>query len=152
MDNATTMATPHLLMKLDKQNLAKTSLKLAAWDHCGDACAAEWPVNGQTVRVVTVYVSSNTPSDDWKSSIFSNLAGYSPKVCKKLKLLTGRGYEDMTIIITGDFNVNMKDNYNDKIVDFFLFGLWGYWHCGHSWPIVPASGDNEDDCAESAGM
>jgi hypothetical protein len=23
----------------------------------------------------------------------------------------------------------------------FLFGLWGYWHCGHSWPIVPASGD-----------
>jgi hypothetical protein len=29
---------------------------------------------------------------------------------------------------------------------FFLFGLRGYWHCGHSWPIVPASGDNEDDC------
>jgi hypothetical protein len=27
-----------------------------------------------------------------------------------------------------------------------LFGLWGYWHCGHSWPTVPASGDNEDDC------
>jgi hypothetical protein len=23
---------------------------------------------------------------------------------------------------------------------FFLFGLWDYWHCGHSWPIVPASG------------
>jgi hypothetical protein len=22
---------------------------------------------------------------------------------------------------------------------FLLFGLWGYWHCGHSWPIVPAS-------------
>jgi hypothetical protein len=22
---------------------------------------------------------------------------------------------------------------------FFLFALWGYWHCGHSWPIVPAS-------------
>jgi hypothetical protein len=26
---------------------------------------------------------------------------------------------------------------------FFLFGLWGYWHCGHSWPIVPASGDSK---------
>jgi hypothetical protein len=26
--------------------------------------------------------------------------------------------------------------------------LWGYWHCGHSWPIVPASGDSEDDCVE----
>jgi hypothetical protein len=35
---------------------------------------------------------------------------------------------------------------------FFLFGLWGYWHCGHSWPIVPASGDSEDDCGEADGM
>jgi hypothetical protein len=34
----------------------------------------------------------------------------------------------------------------------FLFGLWDYRHCGHSWPIVPASGDNEDDCGEHDGM
>jgi hypothetical protein len=34
----------------------------------------------------------------------------------------------------------------------FWGGLWGYWHCGHSWPIVPASGDNEDDCGEADGM
>jgi hypothetical protein len=33
-----------------------------------------------------------------------------------------------------------------------LFGLLGYWHCGHSWPIVPASGDSEDDCGEADGM
>jgi hypothetical protein len=31
----------------------------------------------------------------------------------------------------------------------FNCGLWGYWHCGHSWPIVPASGDSEDDCGEA---
>jgi hypothetical protein len=35
---------------------------------------------------------------------------------------------------------------------FFLFWLWDYRHCGHSWPIVPASGDNEDDCGEHDGM
>jgi hypothetical protein len=37
---------------------------------------------------------------------------------------------------------------------FFIlsFGLWGYWHCGHSWPIVPASGDSEDDCGEADVM
>jgi hypothetical protein len=35
---------------------------------------------------------------------------------------------------------------------FFNSGLWGYWHCGHSWPIVPALGDNEDDCGEVDGM
>jgi hypothetical protein len=33
-----------------------------------------------------------------------------------------------------------------------LFGLWGYWHCGQSWPIVLASGDNEDDCGEADWM
>jgi hypothetical protein len=37
--------------------------------------------------------------------------------------------------------------------NFFLnSGLSGYWHCGHSWPIVPASGDSEDDCGETDGM
>jgi hypothetical protein len=38
--------------------------------------------------------------------------------------------------------------------DFFFFysGLSGYWHCGHSWPIVPASGDSEYDCGEADGM
>jgi hypothetical protein len=36
---------------------------------------------------------------------------------------------------------------------FFLdSGLWGYWHYGHSWPIVPASGDSEDDCGEADEM
>jgi predicted metalloenzyme YecM len=64
MDNATTMATPHLLMKLHKQNVAKTSFKLSASDSCGDVCAAECLVNGQKMLVVTMYVSPNIPSDD----------------------------------------------------------------------------------------
>jgi hypothetical protein len=38
------------------------------------------------------------------------------------------------------------------IIFLLLFGLWGYWPCGHSWPIVPASGDSEYDCAEADGM
>jgi exonuclease III len=107
--NATTMATPLLLMKLDEQNMAKTSFKLPASDSCGDVCAAECPVNGQKVLVVTVYVSPNTPSDSWKSFIFSNLAGYSPKVCRMFKFLARRGCENMPIILAGDFNVNMKE-------------------------------------------
>jgi hypothetical protein len=78
--NAISVAMPHLLMNLDKQNMVKTSFKLPASDSCGDVCAAECLVNGQKVLVVTVYVSPNTPSDNWKSLIFSNLAGYSPKV------------------------------------------------------------------------
>jgi hypothetical protein len=82
MDNAITMATHHLLMKLHRQNMAKTSFKLPASDSSGDVCTAECLVNARKVLVVAVYVSPNTPSDDWKSLIFSNLDGYSPKVCK----------------------------------------------------------------------
>jgi hypothetical protein len=95
MHNATNMATPHLLMKVDEQNMSRTSFKLPASDSCGDVCAAECPVNGQKVLVVTVYVSPATPSEDWKSLIFSNLAGYSPKLCKIFKFLARRFCEDM---------------------------------------------------------
>jgi hypothetical protein len=42
-----------------------------------------------------------------------------------------------------------KDNYP---VFFGGGGLWGYWHWGYSWLIVPASGDSEDDCGEADGM
>jgi hypothetical protein len=35
-----------------------------------------------------------------------------------------------------------------EVGDTFFLGVWDYWHCGHSWPIVPASGDSEDDCGE----
>jgi hypothetical protein len=37
-------------------------------------------------------------------------------------------------------------------VSYFFFFNLDYGHCGHSWPIVPASGDNEDDCGEHDGM
>jgi hypothetical protein len=35
---------------------------------------------------------------------------------------------------------------------FYFFVFLGYLHCGQSWPIVPASGDSEDDCGEADGM
>jgi hypothetical protein len=41
---------------------------------------------------------------------------------------------------------------NNIAYNILLFDLWGYWHCGHSWPIVPASGDSEDDCGEADWM
>jgi hypothetical protein len=51
--------------------------------------------------------------------------------------------------------INATTQYSPRSLlhNFFLnSGLWGYWHCGHSWPIVPASGDSEDDCGEAGGM
>jgi hypothetical protein len=38
-------------------------------------------------------------------------------------------------------------------VRIFLLFLNSGWHCGHSCPIVPASGDDsEDDCGEADGL
>jgi hypothetical protein len=42
--------------------------------------------------------------------------------------------------------------FNVYLFDFFFFFLWDYRHCGHSWPIVPASGDKEDNYGEHDGM
>jgi hypothetical protein len=57
------MAMPQLVMKLDKQNMAKMSFKLAASESCGDMCAGEYLVNGRKMLVVNVR-SPNTPSDN----------------------------------------------------------------------------------------
>jgi hypothetical protein len=105
-------------MKLDTQNMAKTSVKLPASETCGDVCATECLVNGQKVLVVTVYVSPNTPSNNWKYLTFCNLAGYSPKVYKMFNILERIGCEDMPVILAGDFNINMKYNYNVELIDF----------------------------------
>jgi hypothetical protein len=34
----------------------------------------------------------------------------------------------------------MVHTVTDVTIFFLLFGLWDYWHCGHSWPIVPSLG------------
>jgi hypothetical protein len=67
--------------------------------------------------------TGHNPSDDSKSLKFSNLAGYSPKVCKMFNFLARRGCEDMPIILPGDCNVNVKDNYNAQLVDFLKDGF-----------------------------
>jgi hypothetical protein len=46
------------------------------------------------------------------------LAGHSPKVCKMFKFLARRGCEAIPIILAGDFNFNVKDNYNAEFVEF----------------------------------
>jgi hypothetical protein len=50
--------------------------------------------------------------------IFSNLDWCSPKTYKIFKSLARRSYEDMPIILAGDFKVNVKDNYNPELLKF----------------------------------
>jgi hypothetical protein len=41
-----------------------------------------------------------------------------PKCAKCFKYLARRGSEDMSVILAGDFKVNVKDNYIAKLVEF----------------------------------
>jgi hypothetical protein len=66
----------------------------------------------------------------------------SLKVCKNCWFLTLTSYSTLYTL----------KNILYIFIYLWLFGLWGYWHCGHSWPNVPASGDSEDDCGEADGM
>jgi hypothetical protein len=50
--------------------MAKTSFKLPASDLCGDACAAECPVNGQKVLVVTVRIVRISKDSQQQLEIF----------------------------------------------------------------------------------
>jgi hypothetical protein len=67
----------------------------------------------------------------------------SPKVCKIFTFLARRDSEDMRIILAGDFNVNVKDNYNANLQSswkipsnltffrIFLLYRYGFWtKCG----------------------
>jgi hypothetical protein len=44
-------------------------------------------------------------------------------IWKMFKFLARRGCQDMTIIVAGDFNVNMRDNCNAKPVGFMTDSL-----------------------------
>jgi hypothetical protein len=75
MDNDETVPVEgyKCITQFKRQNVragVASSFKLAASDSRGDICAAGCLVNGQKARVVTVCISPNNPSDDWKSDIF----------------------------------------------------------------------------------
>jgi hypothetical protein len=83
---------------------------------------------------------------------WENMRNVNWKYCKTKKqrkyskLQKQRLSYDVLIHVTRGFSVY------DRAVAQAGFFFLGYWHCGHSWPIVPASGDSEDDCGGADGM
>jgi hypothetical protein len=94
--------------------------------------------------VITVWRNNKLLSWEWHKSHCRN-STYNYNYCR---LNINR------INNTNLGNDSNQNNHNNRFIlcNFFLFGLWGYWHCGHCSPIVPASGDSEDDCGEADGM
>jgi hypothetical protein len=75
---AATMATPHLLMRINHVEFANL---YAGADNMGDVCAAEVMVDGVRTLLVPVYINPNTSTEDIESFLIYNLMAYSPKIC-----------------------------------------------------------------------
>jgi hypothetical protein len=74
---------------------------------------------------------------------------FSEKSCPSATFVHHKIPHDQTRVWTRAAAVGSR-----RLLFYFycLFRLWGYCHCGHSWSIVPASGDSEDGCGETDGM
>jgi hypothetical protein len=98
--------------------------------------------------------SYSRPETSWLLYFYSkSSARKDGNIKKKLwKSMTFWAY--FWTLLTGFISVihhtHAAFRYSDVI--FFYLDLRDYRHCGHSWPIVPVSGDNEDDCGERDGM
>jgi hypothetical protein len=109
-----TMATPHLLMRINHVEFANLCVRD---DNIGDVCAAD----GVRTLLVSVYINPNTPTDDIESFLLYSLMAYSPKICTVWPRLKQFGYYNMPIILTGDFNFNLRNRANYE--QFRNFGL-----------------------------
>jgi hypothetical protein len=85
-----------------------------------------------------------------RGNIFTESLPSNGSNCHNILILGTRGFEPHNSLFM--FTTLAYVAYILKGFFFFNSGLCGYCHCGHSWPIVPASGDSEEDCGEADGM
>jgi hypothetical protein len=97
------------------------------------------------LRILNVYILKHTVTDFSKANLM-----YVHHNCNR-DHMTDTGYVEKKCIESSE-RFCSPIYLNNFYLFLLLFGLWGYWHCGHSWAIVPASGDTEDDCGEADGM
>jgi endonuclease/exonuclease/phosphatase (EEP) superfamily protein YafD len=75
----------------------------------------------QYATIVELLEHKNTVMEFHGNDVF--YVDNSQKVCKILKFLARRRSEDMPIILSGDFNVNVRDNYIAELVEFMKDNL-----------------------------
>jgi hypothetical protein len=58
--------------------------------------------------IVTLYLSNNTPIDDWKRFVLSRLGTFAPKFSEEYSIVLEEGCNTIPIILAGDFNIDLK--------------------------------------------
>jgi len=106
-------------------NLLKMEKNKVASEECGDICAIESTINGQRTLIVTVYVNPNSNMADIKLFFLTNLLMYSPKASEMFEELREKHLGTIPIILSGDFNMDLKKEENNELIDFMKdrFGL-----------------------------
>jgi hypothetical protein len=99
------MATLHLLMHINHIEFANLC---AQADNIGDICAAKMMVGDVRTLLVFVYINPNTFTYDTECFLLYNLMAYLPKICT-MPRLKRFSYYNMPIILTSDFNFNLRD-------------------------------------------
>lgn len=84
--------------------------------HCGDS---------QFIIMVAVYISPNNSLRAIRDFFYENLFIYSHGASALLHQKIGRRFDDLPMILSGDFNINFADDKNLQLLEFFKneFGL-----------------------------
>ncbi|CAI6352830.1 unnamed protein product [Macrosiphum euphorbiae] len=84
--------------------------------HCGD---------NQFIIMVAVYISPNNSLRAIRDFFYENLFIYSHGASALLHQKIGKRFDDLPMILSGDFNINFADDKNLPLFEFFKneFGL-----------------------------
>jgi hypothetical protein len=70
---------------------------------------AEVMVDGVRTLLISIYINPNTSIDDVECFLLCNLMAYSPMICTMWVRFKRFGSYNMPIILTGDFDYNLRD-------------------------------------------
>jgi endonuclease/exonuclease/phosphatase (EEP) superfamily protein YafD len=73
-------------------------------------------VNGEKVWIVTLYPSNNTPIDDCKRFVLSQLGTFAAKFSEEYSIVLEEGRNTIPIILAGDLNIELKKKKNKTFV------------------------------------
>lgn len=104
----------------------RTSHLFTSTSDIGDMCISRCHCSdNQFIIMVAVYISPNNSLRDIRDFFYENLFIYSYGASALLHQKIGKRFDDLPMILSGDFNINFADDKNLPLLKFFknVFGL-----------------------------
>ncbi|GFW77375.1 uncharacterized protein TNCV_2497681 [Trichonephila clavipes] len=85
----------------------------------GEICVARCnSENGQYILMVAVYISPEKSMQQIEQFLFENLMIYTKEGSELLEKRFGEKFDDIPMILSGDFNINFADDKNLSLIEF----------------------------------